>query len=222
MVSFELARSISGHSFARTLVRSIGAISTLVFVAALSGCNSGGGGDTGSSTSPPPQAFAGPTIKTLSNRADMVSGGDALVEIVLPFGVATEALRVDVGGRDVTGQFAVRPSAANRIVGLITGLANGNNVVTARAAGATSTLTINNHPIGGPVYSGPQILPWVCATPVAQPASGNTPASNASGLSTTAVDAQCNIATEYKLWYKTTTANCSAARPDPNPPAYPR
>ena len=217
MFSFELTRSISGLSFARAF----GAVSTLACVAVLSSCNGGGGGDASSSASPPPPAFAAPTIKTLSNRADMVSGGDALVEIVLPFGVATEALRVDVGGRDVTGKFAVRPSAANRIVGLITGLANGNNVVTARAAGATSTLTLNNHPIGGPVYSGPQILPWVCATPVAQPASGNTPASNASGLSTAAVDAQCNIATEYKLWYKTTAANCNASRPDPNPPTTP-
>src|SRR5204863_4696754 len=42
---------------------------------------------------------------------------------------------------------------------------------------------------------------------------------NASGLSTTAVDAQCNIATEYKLFYRTTTAGCSTALPDPSPPA---
>jgi hypothetical protein len=48
---------------------------------------------------------------------------------------------------------------------------------------------------------------------------GNTPASNASGLSTTAVDAQCNIATEYKLFYRTTTVGCSTALPDPSPPA---
>ena len=50
-------------------------------------------------------------------------------------------------------------------------------------------------------------------------ASGDTPASNASGLTTTAVDAQCNIATEYKLFYRTTTAGCSSALPDPSPPA---
>ena len=56
-------------------------------------------------------------------------------------------------------------------------------------------------------------------TPVA--ASGNTPASNASGLTTFAIDAQCNIATEYKLFYRTTTAGCSSALPDPSPPAAP-
>jgi hypothetical protein len=221
MVSLELTRSGSGPSFARALARSLGTLTTVAFIATLAACNGGGGDDNGGNTNPPPQTFAAPTIKTLSNRADMVSGGDALVEIVLPFGVAIEALKVDVGGRDVTSAFAVRTSSSGRIIGQITGLANGNNVVTARAVGATSTLTINNHPIGGPVYSGAQILPWVCATPVAQPASGNTPASNASGLSTAAVDAQCNIATEFKLWYKSTNANCSTSLPDPNPPTTP-
>ena len=51
--------------------------------------------------------------------------------------------------------------------------------------------------------------------------SGNTPATNASGLSTFAIDAQCNIATEYKLFYRTTNAGCSSALPDPSPPAAP-
>ena len=54
---------------------------------------------------------------------------------------------------------------------------------------------------------------------------GNTPASNASGLSTVATDAQCNIATEFKLWYRTKTpvlvvagdGGCSFVLPDPTP-----
>src|SRR4029450_13305948 len=40
-----------------------------------------------------------------------------------------------------------------------------------------------------------------------------------SGVPTFALDAQCNIATEYKLFYRTTTAGCSSALPDPSPPA---
>src|SRR6185369_7868256 len=66
-----------------------------------------------------------------------------------------------------------------------------------------------------------QTQPWICATPAPVAASGVTPASNASGLTTTAVDAQCNIATEFKLFYRTTTAGCSTALPDPSPPAAP-
>jgi hypothetical protein len=71
------------------------------------------------------------------------------------------------------------------------------------------------------VISGPQIQPWICATPTAQPATPTTPATFASGLSTPAVDAQCNIATEYKLYYKTTATGCSFALPDPSPPTMP-
>jgi hypothetical protein len=53
---------------------------------------------------------------------------------------------------------------------------------------------------------------------------GDTPSTNASGLSTNAIDVQCNIATEVKLFYRTTAAAtaCSTARPDPSlgaPPA---
>ncbi len=160
------------------------------------------------------------TIRTLSNRADLVSGGDALVEIVLPQGASASGLKVDVGGRDVSDAFAQR--ANGRVLGVITGLSNGNNVVTARPTSKNgASLTINNHPIGGPVFSGTQILPWICATPIAQPATSTTPATNASGLSTNAIDAQCNIATEYKLYYKTTAAGCSNSLPDPNPPTPP-
>jgi len=84
---------------------------------------------------------------------------------------------------------------------------------------AQARLKITNHPIGGPVLLGSQTTPWVCATPAPVPANGSTPASNASGLTTTAVDEQCNIATEYKLFYHTTTVGCSTALPDPSPPA---
>ena len=62
-------------------------------------------------------------IKVLSNRADLVSGGDALVEVVLPPGAP--AAMVDVDGRDVTAAFARR--ADGRFVGLVTGLAVGPN-----------------------------------------------------------------------------------------------
>ncbi|WP_143677543.1 DUF6351 family protein, partial [Streptomyces scabiei] len=50
-----------------------------------------------------------PQIRVLSNRADLVSGGDALVEVALPSGGTPENVRVDVDGRDVTSAFAVRP-----------------------------------------------------------------------------------------------------------------
>jgi hypothetical protein len=158
-------------------------------------------------------------IKTLSNRADLLSGGDALVEIVVPAD-ATGALHVTAGAKDVSAAFARR--ADGRTTGLVTDLATGPTVLTADIGGKRgATLTVNNHPIGGPVISGPQIQPWICATPVPTAGDATTPATSGSGLSTAAIDDQCNIASEVKLYYRTTTAGCTLSLPDPSPPAQP-
>lgn len=179
--------------------------------AALAGAVAGcGGGDV---TTPPPDPLL--ELRTLSNRADMVSDGDAMMQVVLPSSAAASTLRVDVDGRDVTSAFAMRSDG--RITGLVTGLVNGANVVSASAAGAAAAkLTVTNYPRGGPVLSGPQAGPYICATPTPQSATATSPVTNGSGLGTAATDAQCNIATEFKLYYKTTTAGCSTGLPDPS------
>jgi uncharacterized tannase-like protein DUF6351 len=167
-------------------------------------------------------------IVTLSNRADLISGGDALVEVRVPKQVSLSAVKVKLNDRDITSSF--KADAAKRTLrGLVTGLADGRNDLVAEDSGKGNgkdeakevRLTITNHPIGGPVLLGSQTQPWICATPTPVAQSGNTPASNASGLTTFAVDAQCNIATEFKLFYRTTTVGCSTALPDPSPPAAP-
>ena len=186
----------------------------------LSAC---GGGDDDAPAIPP---TSGTTLTTLSNRADLISGGSALVEVKVPGFVRPTSLRIDRDGTDITSSFTALPSG--RIVGLVTGLVNGTNTINATytdASFAGARLVITNHPIGGPVLLGSQTGPWVCATPVPVAAVGNTPASNASGLSTAATDAQCNIATEFKLWYRTKTpvlvtagdGGCSFVLPDPSP-----
>src|SRR4051794_22352668 len=164
-------------------------------------------------------------IRTLSNRADLISGGDALVEVGVPQSAPLQHVRLYLNGRDVTASF--RTDATSRVMrAVLTGLVAGRNELLADSNGQgkgrpRAKLTITNHPIGGPVLLGSQTQPWICATPTPTAASGNTPATNASGLSTFAVDAKCNIATEYKLFYRTTTAGCSTALPDPSPPAAP-
>src|SRR5215475_1333388 len=162
-------------------------------------------------------------IVTLSNRADLISGGDALVEVRVPKNVPLKKVTLWLNGHEVTETFQIN-EASRTMRGLLTGLVVGENEFLADSNGngngrPRATLRILNHPIGGPVLLGSQTTPWICATPTPVPASGNTPASNASGLTTFAVDAQCNIATEYKLFYRTTTAGCSTALPDPSPPA---
>src|SRR5437899_3536478 len=162
-------------------------------------------------------------ILTLSNRADLISGGNALIDVRVPKTVPLKKVTLWLNGKEVTMAFQT-DAEARTMRGVVTGLVIGENEFLADSNGngqgrPRATLTILNHPIGGPVLLGSQTTPWICATPTAVPASGNTPASNASGLTTFAVDAQCNIATEYKLFYRTTTAGCSTALPDPSPPA---
>lgn len=118
-------------------------------------------------------------IRVLSNRADLLSGDDALVEIVAP--AADAALIVELNGKDVSGQFARRDNG--RVLGLLQGLALGENRLVARnAQGEIASTTLVNHPNGGPVFSGPQVQPWSCQS--------------------TALDAQCNQPAEYSYLYK--------------------
>jgi uncharacterized tannase-like protein DUF6351 len=136
-------------------------------------------------------------LEVLSNRADVISAGEALVEVKIPAGVDASTVRVLDDGRDVSGDFAVRPNG--RFEGLVTGLSLGQNVLTASATGATdATVTITNHPNGGPVFSGPQVQPWQCQS--------------------SAVDSQCNQPATYSYQYKSADGQFGAYDPS-NPPA---
>ena len=161
-------------------------------------------------------------IRTLSNRADLISDGNALVEVRVPKNVPMHKVMLTLNGADVRSSF-VADDSARTFRGVLKGMEPGENLFVADANGQGrgrpwASLTITNHVRGGPILLGSQAMPWVCATPTPVPQSGNTPASNASGLSTFAVDAQCNIATEYKLFYRTTTARLldRIARPEPS------
>lgn len=157
-------------------------------------------------------------IKTLSNRADLVSGGDVLVEVQVPQHVALDKVVISLNGQDVTGALQQNP-AARTFSGLVSGLDVGKNTLEAgvkirrhflwwswEEVVNVETLKVTNHPSGGPVFSGPQIQPWVCATPTPQPGTDTVPHTNPSGLTTLPTDAQCNTATEYQYWYKRTGA----------------
>jgi hypothetical protein len=148
------------------------------------------------------QARSGPpslAIHVLSNKADLISAGDALVAVELPTGVDPSAVRMRAGGRDVTADFAMR--ANGRYEGLVTDLAVGPNVLTASASNAGSDqVTIVNHPNGGPVFSGPQIQPWVCQN-------------------SDATDAQCNAPTTYSYQCKSSTTGSFSACDPNNPPS---
>ncbi|PTL58521.1 DUF6351 family protein [Paraconexibacter algicola] len=124
---------------------------------------------------------AGVEIDVLSNRADLLSGGDALVAIAVPEGRRVQDLRVTLGSTDVTKQFAVR--ADGRFGALLTGIPDGPVRLAARLPDRTgASIRLVGHPNGGPVFAGPQVQPWACQ----------------SG----ARDAQCNQPASYQLLYR--------------------
>jgi hypothetical protein len=106
-------------------------------------------------------AASGFSLATISNRADLVSGGQALVRVGLPHGTTLSRVRVLLGSRNVTSAFAVRPDG--HVEGMVTGLRRGRNVLKVLArSGRGAALTIVDHRIQGPVFAGPQLQPWTC------------------------------------------------------------
>ncbi len=124
-----------------------------------------------------------PKLEVLTGRADLVSGGQALVGVHLPSGADADELRVRANGRDVTSRF--RADGADLVKGLVLRLRDGRNVVVASLEGEGSArLRITNHPTGGPMFGGPQTQPWKCQEK--------------------AVDKQCNQRAEYSWLYRST------------------
>jgi hypothetical protein len=162
-------------------------------------------------------AFAAPhnvEIRTLSNRADLISGGDALVEVALPQNLKPKNLELRLNGRDVSSQFQYI-AAEHRLVALLGGLAEGANELVADANGRGkgrpyASLEITNHSRGGPVFSGPQMQPWICATVTSREVTVTVPGTSlsapamtrASGLDADPVDAKCNAPSKFTYYYQ--------------------
>src|SRR6516164_3600704 len=99
-------------------------------------------------------------IVTLSNRSDLISGGDALVEVRVPKNVPLKKVTLSLNGHDVTSAFQTNETART-MRGVLTGLVVGENEFLADSNGngngrPRATLWILNHPIGGPVLLGSQ------------------------------------------------------------------
>ena len=155
-------------------------------------------------------------IITVSTRPDTVSGGDVLVRITAPPGVAIIDLMVLLNGQAVTSAF--QPEAGGHsLLGLVAGLQLGENTLVANAVDRnnvtyrTARLTLTNYPIAGPIISGPHEEPFYCMTQLfALPASTTTLGP--------ALDADCSIATRVDYVYRTTAGTF---QPLPNLATYP-
>ena len=118
-------------------------------------------------------------ITAVSNtRPELISGGQVLVQIA---GTGATPTRVTRNGQDIGG-FARRPDGA--LLGLVTGLRVGANRITATSHRGTARLTVVDHPATGPVFSGPQQLPYYCETTAFGLASSSQPSCSAPTVAT--------------------------------------
>src|SRR5438045_2826057 len=89
-----------------------------------------------------PAAAAGLSLHVLSSRPDMVSGGDALVEVR----GATSGVRLTLNGRDVSNNLTL-DEQSKTLRGLVAGLKVGPNTLAASAAAGKASLAVTNYPI---------------------------------------------------------------------------
>lgn len=149
-------------------------------------------------------APSAPEIAVLSGRADLVTGGNALVEITLPPGTSADGLRVSLNGGDITDAFTA--TAGSHYRGLAKGLVVGPNTLTAQLGGGpVASITMTNHPDTGPVFAGGQVQPWVCATA-------------ANGLGTASDPVNCHAASRADLYYRSSVTGQFASYDPANPP----
>jgi Tannase-like family of unknown function (DUF6351) len=104
----------------------------------------------------------GVELRLLSSPAKYVSGGDARIEVIAAPGLHNK-LQWFLNGRRV--EVTLR-SKGHRLEGVVSGFRNGRNEleVYVKNSWLRDRLEITNHPIKGPLWSGPHQHPFVCTT----------------------------------------------------------
>jgi hypothetical protein len=143
----------------------------------------------------PPEQLGALILSIVSSSADQVSGGEARVTVQIPDGMESDDLQVTAGDTDVTDAFS--PNDSGAMEGVVSGLAVGENVVRASSRSDVADpaeLTLVNHPISGPMFSGEQQQPFLCSSDgdLADLELGPT------------IDEQCSVETIVSYKYRTT------------------
>jgi hypothetical protein len=144
-------------------------------------------------------------IQTLSTDPARVTGGDVLVRVTSSAPASAARLVVKANSRDVSAAFH-STAAPNTWMGLVTGLSNGRNTITADLGSrAHAALEVTNYPITGPVFSGPWLQPFICQTDAFVLPDGSTLGPP--------LDANCSARTVVQYIYKPVGPPADARRP---------
>ncbi len=163
---------------------------------------------------PPSQpARGGFGIEVLSSPAEYVSGGDARIAVSMPRGISPDRVRVHLDGADVTDNFDTAPGGKG-LEGVVDGLPLGDSVISVgpgrgRGKANAARLTLTNHPIAGPMFSGPQQQPFLCADD----------GDRANAALGPALDDDCAVETVTSFLYRTTGGSMQPYDPTAPRPA---
>jgi len=138
-----------------------------------------------------------PAVSLLSSKPEYVSGDDALVKI----SVSSQYVQIQVtlNGTDVSESFKRSSATPTEFVGLVKGIRQGSNELTAVANNAITSITLTGHPISGPIFSGPQQQPFTCQTDTFRLPDGVS-------FLGVAKDAKCSADTRVDYVYRNTAA----------------
>jgi hypothetical protein len=128
------------------------------------------------------------SLTSVSNpKPSLVSGGDVLIRVT----GSSQIPKLMVDGRAAGATAHSQPDGS--WLALISGLRNGAHRIDAKSGRQTADMRVTNHPITGPVFSGPQQLPFICETQ----AYGLPPATSP----------DCAVPTQVSYLYKNTAGS---------------
>jgi len=127
-------------------------------------------GVAGAAAGPPTGIHGQLELRVVSSPPQLVSGGDARVEVAVPAATPLSDVRVTLDGADVTGSFGPDPEGNHQLEGVVTGLPLGESTLAASVPGPGDAapnrveLALVNHSLDGPMFSGPRQEVFLCAT----------------------------------------------------------
>jgi hypothetical protein len=153
-------------------------------------------------------------VQVLSSPAEYVSGDDARVAITLPSSVLIPRVVVRVDGQDVTDAFE-QVGDSSTIEGVVTDLPLGDSLLEVGADDPFGgfrpyeELVLTNHPVSGPMFSGPQQEVFLCSDD----------GDRANAELGPAIDEDCAVETVVSFKYRTTGGGWADYDPNAPPPA---
>lgn len=154
-------------------------------------------------------------IEVLSNQPHLLSGGDALIEVMSSVSTPDE-LTVTLNGQQANVDFQ-GSGVDEGLYGyraLVNGLVDGQNTLMVSAGNGSAQLVLINYPITGPIISGEQQTPYFCLAQLSANADGSKrrfAIGNGEFLGDTENDEFCSLPTHIDYVYRSTEGRAEGA-----------